>query len=98
RFSVPRRASVRLTLETQGFRGVLSVRRTCADDSTEVKCAEASDDGARASVLMTLDPGTYYAVVDGSGSGSEGAFALRVEEDSQRSTEESRGQQPKHTR
>ena len=55
---------VRLTLETQGFRGVLSVRRACADDATEVKCAEAIDDGSRALVQATLDPGTYFAVVD----------------------------------
>ena len=100
RFTVPRRTSVRLTLETQGFRGVLSVRRACADDATEIKCAEASDDGARAAIQTTLDPGSYYAVVDGSGSGSEGAFALRVEEDGQRTKEESAHPRelPKHTR
>jgi hypothetical protein len=78
RFSVPRRMAVRLTLES-AYRGVLSVRRACADDATEVKCAEASDDGGRAIVQTTLDPGTYFAVVDGAGSGSEGAYTLRLE-------------------
>jgi hypothetical protein len=79
RFAVPRRATVRLTLETEGFRGVLSVRRACADDATEVKCAEASDDGSRTVLQTALEPGTYYAVVDGTGSGSEGSYSLRLE-------------------
>jgi hypothetical protein len=79
RFSVPRRMSIRLALETQGFRGVLSVRRACADDATEVKCAESNDDGSRVLVQTTLDSGTYFAVVDGAGSGSEGGYVLSLE-------------------
>jgi hypothetical protein len=81
RFSVPHRMGVRLSLETQGFRGVLSLRRACTDDATEVKCAEAMDDGSRALVQATLDPGTYFAVVDGVGSGSEGGYTLLLEGD-----------------
>jgi len=79
RLNVSRRMGVRITLETQGFRGVLSLRRACADDATEVKCAEAGDDPARAVVQAALDPGTYYAVVDGSGSGSAGTYTLRLD-------------------
>ena len=44
RIAVTKRTNVRVTLEPQGFRGVLSLRRVCSDDATEVKCAEASDD------------------------------------------------------
>jgi hypothetical protein len=79
RFAVPRRMSVRLVLETQGFRGVLSLRRACVDDATEVKCADANDDSSRAIVQATLDPGTYFAVVDGAGNGSEGAYTLALD-------------------
>jgi hypothetical protein len=76
RFSVPRRMGVRLTLETQGFRGVLSLRRVCNEDPSELKCAEASDD-ATVSLMTVLEPGTYYAVVDGAGPKAEGSFTLR---------------------
>jgi hypothetical protein len=77
RFSVARRMGVRLTLETQGFRGVLSLRRVCGEDPSELKCAEASDDAATVSLLTVLEPGTYYAVVDGAGPKAEGSFTLR---------------------
>jgi hypothetical protein len=83
RFSVAQRTTARLTLDAQGFRGVVSVRRACADDATEVKCAEATEDGGQAVVQVTLDPGSYYAVVDGAGSGSAGGFTLQLEEDGQ---------------
>jgi len=79
RFSVPRRMGVRLSLETQGFRGVLSLRRVCSDDPSELKCAEASDDAATVSLVSVLEPGLYYAVVDGAAPKAEGAFALRWE-------------------
>jgi len=77
RFSVPRRMGVRLTLETQGFRGVLSLRRVCSEDPSELKCAEAPDDASPVSLMTVLEPGTYYAVVDGAGPKAEGAFTLR---------------------
>jgi len=79
RIAVTKRTSVRVTLEPQGFRGVLSLRRVCSDDATEVKCAEASDDAGRAQINVVLDPGTYFAVVDGAGTRAEGAFTLRIE-------------------
>ena len=54
------------------------MRRVCADDASEVKCAEASDDRVMCSSRRTLEPGTYYAVVDGAGGSSEGPFTLRA--------------------
>jgi len=79
RFAVPRRMGIRLTLETQGFRGLVSLRRVCADDATEVKCAEAGEDPGRVIVQTVLDPGAYYAVVDGAGNKAEGSFTLRLD-------------------
>jgi hypothetical protein len=79
RFSVPRRMGVKLTLEPEGFRGLLSLRRACAEDATEVKCAQANDEGGRAQISQVLDPGTYFAVVDGVVSRAEGTFTLRIE-------------------
>jgi hypothetical protein len=79
RLSIARRMQVRLTLEAQGFRGVLSLRRVCAEDGSELKCAEASDDASTATLVTVLDPGTYYAVVDGAGPKAQGPFTLRWE-------------------
>jgi hypothetical protein len=79
RFRVPRRMGVRLTLEAQGFRGVISLRRNCVDDTTELTCAQANDDAGRAQAQAVLDPGTYYAVVDGVGARSEGPFQIRLD-------------------
>jgi hypothetical protein len=76
RFAVSRRMAVKFALETQGFRGVLSLRRACADDASELKCAESSDDTS-VSLTAVLEPGTYYAVVDGASSKALGAFTLR---------------------
>jgi hypothetical protein len=56
---------------------VLSLRRVCGEDPSELKCAEASDDVATVSLLTVLEPGTYYAVVDGAGPKAEGSFTLR---------------------
>ena len=79
RFSVSRRMTVLLTLEAQGFRGVLSLRRVCSEDPSELKCAEASDDASTVSLMTMVDPGTYYAVVDGVGPKAQGPFTLRWE-------------------
>jgi hypothetical protein len=79
KFGVTKRTTVKLTLEPQGFRGVLSLRRACSEDATEVKCAQDNDDGGRAQIQAVLDPGTYFAVVDGAASRAEGSFALRIE-------------------
>jgi hypothetical protein len=79
RFSVPRRMTVLVTLETQGFRGVLSLRRVCSEDPSELKCAEATDDASTVSLMTVLDQGTYYAVVDGAGPKAQGPFTLRWE-------------------
>jgi hypothetical protein len=79
RFRVTRRMGVRLALDAQGFRGVISLRRNCADDATELTCAQANDDAGHAQVQAVLDPGAYYAVVDGVGTRAEGPFQIRLE-------------------
>ncbi|HKQ68289.1 MAG TPA: hypothetical protein VJT73_03080, partial [Polyangiaceae bacterium] len=79
RFAVPRRMGVKVTLEARGFRGALSLRRVCSDDASEVKCAEAADDAGKIQLQAVLEPGTYFAVVDGAGPKAEGPFTLRVD-------------------
>jgi hypothetical protein len=81
RFALDRRATVRLALKATGFDGVLALRRACADAPgatlAEVAC-EAQPDPARrtTSIERTLDPGTYWVVVDGASAKDEGPFSL----------------------
>jgi Bacterial pre-peptidase C-terminal domain len=79
RFSVSRRTTVRFSLETEGFYGVLSLRRACGDDTSEIKCAEGTDAVSTVVVTTVLEPGTYYAVIDGTTPKAQGAFTLRWE-------------------
>jgi hypothetical protein len=55
------------------------LRRVCSEDPSELKCAEASDDASTVSLMTVVDPGTYYAVVDGVGPKAQGPFTLRWE-------------------
>ncbi|WP_394849062.1 hypothetical protein LZC95_16620 [Pendulispora brunnea] len=78
RIVVPSRGRVRLNLTATGFSPVLALRRSCLDGGggvPEVACnADASSN--RAHIDTTLDAGTYFAVIDGQGRGSQGAYAL----------------------
>ena len=65
------------TAPSLGFSPVLALRRSCLDGggAPEVACnADASSN--RAHIDTTLDAGTYFAVVDGQGRASQGAYAL----------------------
>lgn len=76
-------ARVELKLETQGWDGVLALRRACAPPANgqaprdpEVACNNDDDDMAHARIDAALDAGTYYVVVDGHAARSEGPFTL----------------------
>jgi hypothetical protein len=60
------------------YDSVLSLRSACERESSEVAC---NDDfrGPRSSRIETdLEPGTYYAIVDGFHQGNAGAFTIRA--------------------
>ena len=62
------------------FDGALHLRRDCADASTELACNDDHQNDARQSqVDATVDPGTYFVVVDGYSRANEGDFSLEVE-------------------
>lgn len=55
---------------TSSFDGALYLQRTCGEMDSELACNDDSPDTSRSQVASTLDPGTYYLVVDGySGAG-----------------------------
>ncbi|MEZ4251688.1 MAG: hypothetical protein R3B99_26025 [Polyangiales bacterium] len=78
RLRVTRRSVVRITM-TSDYDGALHLRRDCTDPSTELACNDDHEDNRHSRVEATLDPGTYFVVVDGFRSGSQGSFSLNVE-------------------
>jgi hypothetical protein len=74
-------ATVRLTLKATGFDAVLALRRACADvpaNALGALSCEAQSDPSRhtTSIERSLEPGTYWVVVDGASAKDEGAFTL----------------------
>ena len=74
-----------LVLTTPAWDGVVVLRRSPALDplpgngasAAEIRCNnDDNGDTHRAKIDMTLDPGTYYVVVDGRATGNAGAFSL----------------------
>ncbi len=69
-----------VTLETTGssFDTVLHLRSGASCPGTELACDDDGGAGSHSRIQRTLDPGTYWVVVDGSGSSSRGDGTLRV--------------------
>jgi hypothetical protein len=79
RFELATRARVSLVLSTPTWDGVLAIRRACVDSGgtqDEIRCNNDFEDTHHAKIEMTLEAGTYYAVVDGHAAGNAGAFSL----------------------
>jgi hypothetical protein len=78
---VPSRTTVDLNLTPTGFDGSLALRRSCMDGPSgalEVECETNR-------IVQTLEPGTYWVVVNSGTPGHGGAYTLRndrVAEDS----------------
>jgi hypothetical protein len=79
---VRQRSTVTLVLSTPGWDGVLALRRVCLDPTgatgahaAEVSCNNDSEDSQHSRITTTLDPGTYFVIVDGF-RGGEGAYTL----------------------
>jgi hypothetical protein len=82
RLSLASRAKVRLELTATGFEALLALRKSCGDlprasGSVELACNGDADGTKRTVIEATLDPGTYWAVVDGQSPNDQGAFALK---------------------
>jgi hypothetical protein len=73
RFTVSSRTTVRLTTTGSGFDTMLSLR---SSSGSEIACNDDSGD-LTSSITATLDPGTYFAVVEGFGTAC-GNFRLTL--------------------
>ncbi len=78
KFSLSKTSQVTMSIEGAIFPAVLSLRGACANAASEISCAHGSS-GAKVVLRRSLPAGTYYAIVDGRGDGSEGEFALRLD-------------------
>ncbi|MBL9108217.1 MAG: hypothetical protein JNM74_03055, partial [Myxococcales bacterium] len=82
RLAIDERTRVRIQERTDsGFDGVLHVRTSCGDASTEIACNDDFAGTTQSVVTGVYTPGTYYVVADGysrEGSASAGAFSLDV--------------------
>jgi hypothetical protein len=65
-----------------GWDGVLALRRACLDPTgssgphaAEVACNNDAEDSQHSRITTTIDPGTYFVVVDGFRS-TEGSYTL----------------------
>jgi hypothetical protein len=77
RIDLTARRRVRLSTETSSFDTVLHVHRDMCRNRAELYCDDDSV-GATSMLDLTLDAGTYYAIVDGWGTGSAGEYLLNV--------------------
>ncbi len=85
KLTIAKRTRVQLLLSTPGHDGVLAIRRTCVDPphlkslrSVEVACNNDGPDNRHSKLDVTLDPGTYFVVVDGHLAKNEGPFTLEA--------------------
>ncbi len=76
--TIENRAMVRIALESQ-FDGALYVLGTCGNMGTEIACNDDAGDTNHSLIETTLEPGTYFVVVDGYGSES-GSYDLAITE------------------
>jgi hypothetical protein len=80
RFTLASRAHVAVTVTAPTFDAAVALRKTCGDDGAGAAAELASrceaDSGHEVQVERTLEPGTYWVVVDGQTPNDQGAFTL----------------------
>lgn len=77
RLSVPRRSRVRVSLK--GASAVVHVRKTCADDASELACSDEGQQASTATWAGLLDPAEYTVFADASERDAKGAFTVTAE-------------------
>ncbi|MDB4940720.1 MAG: hypothetical protein JWP97_254 [Labilithrix sp.] len=79
RLDVPARARVRITERSGDFTPVVHLRRQCADDHSEVACADGGARADEATWAGVLDPGSYVLFADSSDADARGTYTLEAE-------------------
>ena len=83
RFDLKQRTRIQLLLSTTTHDGVLVLRKSCIDPpkqraprAAEVTCNDNFQDNRHSKIESTLEPGTYFVVVEGASGKNEGPFTL----------------------
>jgi hypothetical protein len=79
RLEVAQRSRVRVGLHSSEFTPVVHVRSACADEQSELSCADSSGVDDEAAVARVLDPGSYYVFADATDGNAEGHYSLLAE-------------------
>ena len=79
RFSVQQKTELIAQLTTAGFMGALSLRKACADPTSEIACTIGYHPGQRVTMHRYIEPGTYFLIVDGRGLKAEGDFTVKLD-------------------
>ena len=78
KFTLAKRSKVQLQLRADAFQAVMTLRQNCLETTSEMGCQFGSRAGRPLELERTLDPGTYFVVVDGKDADSEGEYTLEL--------------------
>ena len=79
RMEIGSRSRVRVVEHSDEVAPVVHVRRACADEQSEVACAEGGGAGSDAAVTGLFDPGTYTVFADARERDAAGSYSLSTE-------------------
>jgi hypothetical protein len=79
RMELPSRSRVRIVEHSDEMNPVVHVRRSCADEQSEVACGESGGSAGDAVVTGVFDPGTYTVFADAQDRDAAGRYSVRVE-------------------
>jgi hypothetical protein len=79
RFDLAARARVRITEHSADFTPVLHLRKQCADEHSEVVCADSAVKSDEATWSGVLDPASYVLFADSSDKDALGHYTLETE-------------------
>jgi hypothetical protein len=79
RVDLPSRVRARFTEHSDDLAPVVHVRRSCADEQSEVDCADTTTGVGDAAVVGLFDPGQYTVFADGRRSDQTGTYTLQLD-------------------
>jgi hypothetical protein len=79
RADIASRSRVRVVEHSDEVAPVVHIRRACADEQSEVACAEGGGTGGDAAVTGLFDPGAYTIFADARERDSAGSYTLSLE-------------------
>ena len=78
-FTLAKRTFVTASLTPTSVPAVLSIRRTCGRQASEIGCSLGHPAGSDARLRELLEPGTYYAIVEGLEPSVGGDYSLQID-------------------